>query len=216
MESHWQAQLDDGLEALGIELPAERKALLLDYLGLLVKWNRAFNLTAVRDPMQMVARHLLDSLAVLPYVEGGRIADIGAGAGLPGIPLAIAMPQRRFVLIDSNGKKTRFLNQVRLDLALENVEVVQARAEAYRPALPFDTLVSRAFASLVDYWHWCAHLVSPTGLMLAMKGPRPEAELRELSAASGLEPEVIDLHPPGAEGERSLVVMRGVRAAKPG
>lgn len=213
MAGEWDAQLSAGLEALGAPLSQDQRALLLAYLGLLVKWNRAYNLTAVRDPRQMVARHLLDSLAVLPHVEGGRIADIGAGAGLPGIPLAIALPQRQFVLLDSNGKKTRFLNQVRLDLALDNVLVVQSRAEAYRPASPFDTLVSRAFAPLVDYWRWCRHLVAPGGVMLAMKGPEPVDELRQLTQISGLEPQLIRLHPPGAGAQRTLVVIRGAGPA---
>ena len=208
MNARWPSQLNHGLDALGLALDQAHRTRLLDYLELLVKWNRAFNLTAVRDPGLMVGRHLLASLVVLPYVQGSRVADIGAGAGLPGIPLAIASPQRHFVLVDSNSKKTRFLNQVRLELGLTNVEVIHGRAETFSPDEPFDTVVSRAFASLVDFWRLSHHLLAPAGVMLAMKGPRPERELLELTAVSGLTPDVIALNPPGAEGERTLVRVR--------
>lgn len=208
MDPAWQTQLEQGLAALDIVLEPSRRKLLVDYLALLAKWNKAFNLTAVRDTRHMVERHLLDSLAVLPYVQGERIVDIGAGAGLPGIPLAIAAPERHFVLVDSNSKKTRFLNQVRLELGLVNVEVVHSRAEAFEPEDLFDTVVSRAFASLADFWRLSHHLLAHGGVMLAMKGPRPEVELREFGAVCPIAPEVIVLDPPGAEGERTLVRVR--------
>ncbi|HEV2322232.1 MAG TPA: 16S rRNA (guanine(527)-N(7))-methyltransferase RsmG, partial [Gammaproteobacteria bacterium] len=132
----WRAGLKPGLAALKITLPAASEARLLEFVELLARWNQAYNLTAVREPAEMVVKHLLDSLAVLPYVTCGPVQDVGAGAGLPGIPLAIALPDIRFTLLDSNGKKTRFMTQAVASLKLRNVEVVQARAEGYRPPEP--------------------------------------------------------------------------------
>ena len=135
---------------MGIALPALAPEKLIDYLGLLTHWNRAFNLTARRDPREMISKHILDSLSVMPYVGAVLVADIGSGAGLPGIPLAIALPETRFVLIDSNGKKTRFLFQVKTALGLDNMTVHQARVESFQPDAAFDTVLSRAFATLAD------------------------------------------------------------------
>ncbi len=147
---YWREQLDSGLSRLGLALDRAQQEGLLGYLGLLLKWNRVYNLSAVRDPREMVGRQLLDSLAVAPYLHGDRVLDLGTGAGLPGIPLAIAEPRRRFTLIDSNGKKTRFVQQSVIELGLGNVEVVRARVEAFRPDLGFDTVTARAFASLPE------------------------------------------------------------------
>ena len=179
MMSSLRAPLQAGLAELNIEQAglADR---LLDYLALLVKWNRAFNLTAVRDPEQMLYRHLLDSLAILPWVQGARLLDVGSGAGLPGIPLALARPQLQVVLLDSNGKKARFLRQAKLELDLGNVEVAETRVEAYGAEPRFDSIVSRAFASLGDLVRLTEPLLAPTGRWLAMKGRLDENELAEV------------------------------------
>ena len=169
-----------GLRELPLEVDAERQGRLLAFLGLLEKWNGVYNLTAVRDPAEMVTLHLLDSLAVLPHVRGERLLDVGAGPGLPGIPLAIVAPGRRYTLLDSNGKKVRFMRQAVLELGLQQVEVVQARVESYRPDAPFDTVISRAFASLREFVGLAGAHCAPGGRLLAMKGQYPEAELAEL------------------------------------
>ena len=135
---------------MGSALPADAQARLLAYVHLLEKWNRTYNLTAVRAPEQMIPRHLLDSLAILPYLQGQRVLDMGTGAGLPGIPLAMARPDLDFVLLDSNAKKTRFVTQACAELGLKNIEITQERVEKYQPARPFDTLVSRAFSTIAD------------------------------------------------------------------
>jgi 16S rRNA (guanine527-N7)-methyltransferase len=171
--------LAQGLSELGLALTAARQTTLLAYIGLLAKWNRAYNLTAVRDPAAMVTRHLLDSLTVLPLLRGHRVLDVGTGAGLPGIPLAIARPDIAFTLLDANGKKIRFVRQAVLDLGLANVTPVQSRVEDYAPAEPFDRIVSRAFASLADMLDATGHLLAPGGTWIAMKGP---AERDERSA----------------------------------
>lgn len=170
-------RLTSGCTALGLNLPPPSIERLLDYIALLDKWNQAYNLTAVRDPGEMVTRHLLDSLAVAPHLTGQRIIDVGTGAGLPGIPLAILFPERQFVLLDSNGKKTRFLVQAKASLGLDNVTVIHSRVEEYRPEEPFDTVIARAFAALTDILSLCRHLVAKEGAVLAMKGDASEAEL---------------------------------------
>jgi len=175
-----EARLAAGLSALGMALPEARFAALIAFLALLAKWNRAFNLTAVRDPVDMVPRHLLDSLAVLPYLHGPRILDLGSGAGLPGMVLALVDPEREWVLLDSNAKKTRFLTQIVIELRPDNVEVVQARAEAYVPARPFTTVIARALAPLSTVFRLARPLCAAEGRILAMKGLYPEAELAEL------------------------------------
>lgn len=163
-------QLETGLEKMRLELPASVPARLIEYLELLVKWNKAFNLTAVRDPVEMISKHLLDSLSVLPYVGAGRVIDVGSGAGLPGIPLALARPQTRFVLLDSNGKKTSFLNQAKRLLQLDNVEVVNQRVEDYRPELYFDAIIARAYADTHLILKSTAHLHQPGTRVLVMQG----------------------------------------------
>lgn len=167
-------QLEIGLRKMDLELPESVPARLIEYLELLVKWNKAYNLTAVRDPSEMVSKHLLDSLAVLPYIEGDLIADVGSGAGLPGIPLALARPQTRFVLLDSNGKKTSFLIQAKRLLKLENVEVVNQRVEDYRPELYFDAVIARAYADTRLILESTAHLHQPQTRILVMQGKLDE------------------------------------------
>jgi 16S rRNA (guanine527-N7)-methyltransferase len=204
MTGDWQRRLAPGLKTLGVTLPAGAEAALLAYVDLLVRWNQAYNLTAVRDPAEMLSKHLLDSLAILPFVAGPSVADVGTGAGLPGIPLALARPDLRFTLIDSNGKKTRFVTQAMAELKLGNVTVVQARTEAWRPAAPFPQVVSRAFASLGDFAKLAGGLAEPGGRLLAMKGTDPEDEKAALPAGF----RVLAVHPlkvPGLDAERCLV-----------
>lgn len=196
--------LAQGCAELGVAGDAREQSRLLDYLELLHKWNRAYNLTAVRDPLGMVTRHLLDSLAIVPHVSAGRIIDVGTGAGLPGIPLAIVRPEREIHLLDSNGKKTRFLFQVKTALRLDNMAVHHARVEEFHAAGEYDAVLSRAFASLDDMVSGCQHLLAPGGRFLAMKGFYPGAELEavqdrcELRAAHPLQV-------PGLDAERHLL-----------
>jgi len=181
-------RLDDGLVAMGrgidAALDAAGRDRLIAFLALLQRWNGVYNLTAVRDPEDMVPRHLLDSLAILPWVTRGPLLDAGTGAGLPGIPLAIARPTLQFTLLDGNGKKTRFVRQAVLELGLDNVEVVHSRLEAYRPALKFATITARAVASLSDLYQGCAHLAAADARLLAMKGRLPEQEIEALTQAA--------------------------------
>ncbi len=182
------------------------QARLLDYLALLDKWNRAYNLTAVRDPLQMVTRHLLDSLAIAPYLRGARLIDVGTGGGLPGVPMAILFPEREFHLLDSNGKKTRFLFQVKTALGLDNMTVHQARVEAFQPDAAFDTVLSRAFATLADMVAGCRQLLAPDGHFLAMKGVHPEDEIAALAGVCDIQA-VHPLQVPGLDEQRHLVDM---------
>lgn len=201
-----EEQLKSGTQALDLRLQESEHRALLDYLDLLTKWNRSFNLTAVRQPADMVTRHLLDSLAILEYLPDGDVADIGTGAGLPGIPLAIARPQQRFVLVDSNGKKTRFLDHVKLKLGLDNVEVVHSRVEGFTVDTPFAAVTSRAFASLGDMIDGCLHLLAADGVLLAMKGQFPADELDDVAGRLNLK-DVPTLRIPGLNEDRCLVVM---------
>ncbi|MFO7593594.1 MAG: 16S rRNA (guanine(527)-N(7))-methyltransferase RsmG [Pseudomonadota bacterium] len=196
-----RTKLDAGLERLGLDLPEAVRDGLIAYVELLAKWNRAYNLTAVRDPAEMVTRHLLDSLAVVPYLTGQRVIDVGTGGGLPGIPLALVFPGRQFVLLDTNSKKTRFLVQAKAALRLENVTVVHARVKEYRDDQLFDCIITRAFASVADILKGSRHLLAPDGEFLAMKGAVPEAELAELPQGFCLK-EVIALKVPGLEKEQ--------------
>ena len=204
MAADWRALMGPGLEALGVGLPGDGEVRLVRFIEMLLKWNEAFNLTAVRDPEEMLTKHVLDSLSILPFVDGSPVEDVGSGAGLPGIPLAVARPESRFTLLDSNGKKTRFMTQAAAELGLKNVEVVQARAEAYRPPAPFAVVVSRAFASVGEFLKLAGGNCAPGGRLLAMKGARPEAELRELPPGY----RVLAVHPlkvPGLAAERCVV-----------
>jgi 16S rRNA (guanine527-N7)-methyltransferase len=204
MAGDWQYGLAPGLKALGLALPAGAEARLLAYVELLARWNQAYNLTAIRDPGEMLVKHVLDSLAVLPFVAAGPCVDVGTGAGLPGIPLAIARPDLRFTLLDSNGKKTRFVTQAVAELKLGNVEVVQARSEAWEPPVPFAQVLSRAFASLQDFARLAGGLAAPGGRLLAMKGSNPADELAALPGGFRL----LAVHPlavPGLDAERCLV-----------
>ena len=203
-------ELARGMQALGLEAPAGAEGRLLDYLELLHRWNRTYNLTAVRDPAAMVVRHLLDSLVVVPHVHGRRVIDVGAGAGLPGIPLAILRPDISVTLLDSNGKKTRFMAHAARTLGLEGVEVVRTRLEDYHPEDCFDSVLSRAFATVRQMLDWGGHLACGSGKILAMKGKYPGDELGDIPDDYSLEA-VHPLSVPGLDSERHLVVIRPLR-----
>ncbi len=200
-----EKRLQQGLSEMGLDLTAPVRKKLLNFLELLEKWNRAYNLTAVRDPEQMVPRHLLDSLTVLPYLQGPRVLDIGTGAGLPGIPLALARPDLEFTLLDSNAKKTRFATQALHELGLKNVAVVQERVEKFHPETKFDTLIARAFASIPDMLAASRHLCAPRGRFLVMKGVFPQEELAAVT--DGYQAEVKALRIPGLDAARHLVIL---------
>lgn len=214
MPANWQEKLDDGLAVLDIPAASAARDRLIAYVELLAKWNQAFNLTAVRDPAEMVTLHILDSLVVAPFLptlvstgSSGSLIDVGTGAGLPGIPLALLDPERPVTLLDSNIKKTRFCRQAVLALGLKNVDVVHARDEGYLPDQPFATVISRAFASLADYVAGTRHLVAAGGSLLAMKGAYPEEEVRALPEGVS----VLAVHPlqvPGLDAERHLLELR--------
>lgn len=200
-------QLARGLDALGLALPAAAHDRLLAYVGLLVKWNRTYNLTAVREADRIIAYHLLDSLAILPWIGEVPLADIGSGGGLPGLPLAIARPALPVTVADANSKKGAFLRQTAIELGLANVRVQIGRVEEWQPAAPFAQITSRAFAELADFVNVTRHLLAPGGRWLAMKGVHPHDEIARLPAGVVVEA-VHPLAVAGVEGERHLVVMR--------
>jgi 16S rRNA (guanine527-N7)-methyltransferase len=191
-----------------MRLKQEQAHQLDAYLQLLAKWNKTYNLTSVRDESQWVERHLMDSLAVLPWVKGTHILDVGSGAGLPGIPLAVALPDSRFTLLDANSKKTRFLRQVMLQLPLNNVRVVQERIERFNDSEAFETITARAFSSLADYWQQARHLLAMEGVMLAMKGKLCDDELDHLMSLQ--EPPQVSVEPLETVGnaQRHLYILR--------
>lgn len=194
------------LKAAGISLSDQQKEQLVAYVGLLDKWNKAYNLTSVRDPQQMLVRHILDSIVVAPHLKGERFIDVGTGPGLPGIPLAIVLPQAHFTLLDSLGKRVRFLRQVQHELGLANITPVQSRIETFPSEPPFDGVISRAFASLQDMVNWCHHLPSAQGQFYALKGVRPDDEIASLPAGFRLV-SVETLQVPELDGERHLVII---------
>lgn len=200
-------KLAEGLTALPLELNANVQSRLIDFIHLLVKWNRAYNLTAVRQPEQMVARHLLDSLVIGPYLQGNRVLDVGTGAGLPGIPLALAYPDLHFTLLDSNGKKIRFVTQAVAELGLTNVDVIQSRVEAIQPAGRFETITARAYASIEELVSQTKHLLANGGQYLIMKGVYPVAEVEAMPTGYRIEAS----HPlsvPMLDAERHLLIVR--------
>jgi 16S rRNA (guanine527-N7)-methyltransferase len=204
------AQLSDGIEVLGLALPRETQTRMLQYLALIRKWNQVHNLTAVREPEAMLVRHLLDSLAILPHVAGPRIADIGSGAGLPGIPLALARPEWHVTLVETNHKKIAFLQQARIELNLKNVEVRAERVENLQSADGFDIVISRAFSDLADFASLAGHLCAPGnggGRLVAMKGVYPHEELAQLPAQFMVE-KILPVTVPGLEAERHLVLIK--------
>ena len=202
-------QLTAGIAALGLALPDAAEAKLLAYLTLLDKWNRVYNLTAVRDVERMVSHHLLDSLAAVPYFRGEAVLDVGSGGGLPGIPLAIARPQLQVTLIDSIAKKTAFLRQAKADLGLANVNVVTGRVEDYRPESGFDVVTSRAFSDLREFVTLTRHLLKPAGRWLAMKGLMPHEEIASLPDWVRVSANY-ELLVPGLGAGRHLIVLEPV------
>ncbi len=188
---------------LSIDISEPQSNALISYIELLIKWNQAYNLTAIREPEEMFIKHLLDSLSIAPYIKGSRILDVGTGPGLPGIPLAIVYPEKNFVLLDSNGKKTRFLVQAKMSLKLPNIEIINKRVELVKDATGFDQIVSRAFTALDNMVNLCKHLLTPSGQFLAMKGLVPEKELAIVGSAH----RVIPLSVPGCMEQRNLIIL---------
>jgi len=202
--------LVSGIASLNLKVTDQQVDQLLNFIKLIEKWNKAYNLTAIRDREEMARLHILDSLAIVPYIEGQRIIDIGTGAGLPGIPLAICLPEVGFTLLDSNAKKTRFVRQVVLELKLKNVEVLHSRVENYHPEQTYDAVLTRAFARLPDIVKLTAHLLSKEGVLLAMKGQSLDAELAEITAKKS----VISVSVPGTDVERCLVRIQSPEQAE--
>lgn len=200
-----QNELAQGITALGLTLSDAQHNLLAGYLTLLAKWNQTYNLTAVREEERMVSYHLLDSLSLVPQLNGGtRLLDVGSGGGMPGIPAAIARPDLKVVVLDSNHKKTTFLRQAVIELKLANVEVVTERVELYQPEQPFDRITSRAFSDLAEFVKLTRHLLAEDGQYVAMKGVYPYEEIAQLPAGVRVA-EVLPLTVPGLDAERHLV-----------
>ncbi|NNM82891.1 MAG: 16S rRNA (guanine(527)-N(7))-methyltransferase RsmG [Burkholderiales bacterium] len=199
------SSFETGLEQLGVRLPDEAIAGMLSYVDLMAKWNRVYNLTAIRDRERMISHHLLDSLSVLAHLEGKTFADIGSGGGLPGIPLAIACPDSEFTLVESNQKKSNFLKQCRIELGLHNVRVEARRVEEVSGH--FDCVISRAFADAAEFVNLSRHLLAEGGMLAAMKGKDPEGELSRLPNDVEIV-KVVRLEVPFVEGERHLVIMK--------
>ncbi len=202
-----QARLQTGLQALSLEISEDAQEQLLQYVQMLIKWNRVYNLTSVRKPDDIITRHILDSLAVVPHLQAKRVLDVGTGAGLPGIPLAFACPDSEFVLLDSNNKKIRFVRQALGELDLPNVKVEQVRVEDYKPTPLFDVVISRAYSSLLEMHQQASRLLQPGGRLLAMKGVYPLAEMDALKE-TGIQSEIIPLSVPQLDAERHLVIIQ--------
>ena len=202
-----KAKLENLLAQAEIQLTDLQKDQLIKLVQLLNKWNKAYNLTSVRDPQEMLVKHILDSIVVSPYLQGDRFIDVGTGPGLPGLPLAIINPTKQFVLLDSLGKRISFIRNAVRELGLTNVEPVLSRVEEYQPAQKFDGVLSRAFASLKDMTDWCTHLPKQDGYFYALKGIYHEDEVQELDKKFEVK-DVITLNVPELVGERHLIVLR--------
>jgi len=196
--------LEQAFRVFGLSENGQAWQKLLEYMALLQKWNRVYNLTAIRDEEEMFVKNLLDSLSVAPYLSGQRLIDVGTGAGLPGIPLAILFPERQVDLLDSNSKKTRFLVQAKAELGLDNVKVLHERVEGYQPQALYDGVVSRAFASLEDMLHWTRHLLKPHGYWWAMKAQKTQDEVAHLPEFAKML-QVFNLDVPGLAAHRTLI-----------
>ncbi|GIA24739.1 16S rRNA (guanine(527)-N(7))-methyltransferase RsmG [Vibrio cholerae] len=202
-----RVKLDALISKTSLTVTEQQREQLVGYVQLLDKWNKAYNLTSVRDPMEMLVKHILDSLVVSPHLVGERFIDVGTGPGLPGIPLAIMHPDKEFVLLDSLGKRIRFLKQVIHNLKINNVLPVQSRVEEFDPESGFDGVLSRAFASMTDMVNWCQHLPKPNGgVFLALKGVRPDDEITLLPEWCSVT-DIKALQVPELEGERHLVIL---------
>lgn len=200
-------RLSSGLDSLSLPTSDLARAKLTRYVELIEKWNRTYNLTAIREQEKMLSHHILDSLAVIPYLSGTAVVDVGSGAGLPGIPLAIACDNWTLTLLDSNHKRTAFLQQARIELDLKNVEIVTQRVEQWQPGRRFDTVVSRAFSDLASFVQTSAFLCNDNGVVAVMKGTRPDEELAQLPAHAQVD-RVIELNIPGVDAARHLVLIR--------
>lgn len=199
-------QLAQGAGELGLELPEETQHRLLGYLALLRKWNKTYNLTAVRETSRMVGEHVLDCLAVLPHLNAATLLDVGSGAGLPGIPLALAAPRLKVTLLDSSHKKAAFLTQAKIQLGLDNVEVVCERVENWRPGREFEIVISRALSDLAEFVALAGRHVAPGGRLAAMKGRYPDEELAQLPAGWRMQ-RAIPLTVPGQRAQRHLLLL---------
>jgi 16S rRNA (guanine527-N7)-methyltransferase len=200
------AKLAEGVAELGLSLPAPAQQRLLDYLALLSKWNRIYNLTAVRETSRMVSQHLLDCLAVAPHVKADTLLDVGSGAGLPGIPLAVAAPRTQVTLLESNQKKSAFLQQAKLELKLDNVVVATERVEAWRPGRTFEVVISRALSDLAEFVNLAGRHAAPGGRLAAMKGIYPHEELAQLPSGWALA-SAVPLNVPGLRARRHLLLI---------
>lgn len=200
------SKLDNALAKTNWQVSAPQREQLIAFLALLHKWNKAYNLTSVRDPEEMLKVHILDSIAVAPFLDKQNYMDIGTGPGLPGIPLAIMHPEKNFVLLDSLGKRVRFMTQVKHELKLPNIDPVQSRVEDYHPAWQIDGVLSRAFASLKDMLHWCQHLVDSQGAFLALKGQYPEQEIADLPEGFRIT-NCDEIQVPGLNAERHIITL---------
>ncbi|WP_159657265.1 16S rRNA (guanine(527)-N(7))-methyltransferase RsmG [Vibrio atypicus] len=205
--SQLRLKLDALIAQTDLEVSDQQRDLLVGYVEMLNKWNKAYNLTSVRNPEEMLVKHILDSIIVSTHLQGERFIDVGTGPGLPGIPLAIMCPEKQFFLLDSLGKRIRFIKQALHELKIENVTPIQSRVEEFQPEEKFDAVLSRAFASMVDMVNWCHHLPKPeTGLFLALKGQLPQSEIEELPEWCSVT-DVKALNVPELEGERHLVIL---------
>lgn len=198
------AQLEAYLAEINLPATAEQKKQLIDFVGMLNKWNKAYNLTSVRDPEAMLIRHIMDSLVVSKHLQGKRFIDVGTGPGLPGIPLAIMNPDKQFVLLDSLGKRIRFQKQVSFELGIHNISSVESRVEAYQPEDKFDGVLSRAFASIQDMLTWCYHLPAEHGQFYALKGQLNDEEMQHIPSGFVVK-EVIELKVPKLDEKRHLL-----------
>ncbi|MGY3571162.1 16S rRNA (guanine(527)-N(7))-methyltransferase RsmG [Vibrio sp. SCSIO 43135] len=200
-------KLDQLIGQTQLEVSAKQRSQLVGYVEMLNKWNKAYNLTSVRDPMEMLVKHILDSIVVSPHLEGERFIDVGTGPGLPGIPLAIMNPDKTFYLLDSLGKRIRFIKQVLHELGIENVTPIQSRVEEFQPEEKFDGVLSRAFASMLDMVEWCHHLPKhQSGVFLALKGQLPQDEIEQLPEWCSVIA-VKALKVPELDGDRHLVIL---------
>jgi len=207
LESELSKKLETLLKQTALSITDQQKHQLVQLVLLLNKWNKAYNLTSVREPQEMLIKHILDSLVVSPYLQGERFIDVGTGPGLPGLPLAIINPNKQFFLLDSLGKRISFIRNAVRELGLTNVEPVLSRVEEFQPDHQFDGVLSRAFASLKDMTDWCHHLPNENGLFYALKGQYHTEEVEELAANFSIQ-QVIKLNVPELEGERHLVLVK--------
>jgi|TARA_B110000503_G_scaffold136572_1_gene219162 16S rRNA (guanine527-N7)-methyltransferase len=207
LENELLTVLSNSLKNFELIVTEEQQQRLIRYVLMMHKWNKTYNLTSVRDPHQMVIKHIVDSIVVAPFLDKIHYIDVGTGPGLPGIPLAIMCPNKQFILLDSLGKRVRFMKQVAYELKIDNIKPVQSRVEDFVPSVEIDGVLSRAFASLKDMLHWCQHLVDSQGVFIALKGQLSSDELKGLPVGFILQ-ETIKLDVPGLEGERHIVKIK--------